>query len=279
MRFDNVLLIGGGKIATDCTRILKETGVEKLEVIESSDSQFSMLKAICRKNDVPYRCLLGKKEIREALEKKAGKGKLLIISANNRYLFPAKLCEKDNVEIINFHYGYLPRYRGMNIPTWTIYNNEPYTGVTWHYVTSEVDRGMIIAQEKIELDEKSTAYKVVCDGMRIGVALFKGFIGEFLENRIEGIPITTGEHIYLDRALPQNGVLELKNGIVDCDRLLRSFDYGRAAMIKSLEIQLNGKRYTVQSYSLEKGDRNEDSVTISCDGVTLKIQVKKLDVD
>ena len=60
------------------------------------------------------------------------KGEVLIISANNEYIFPAELVKLENVTIINFHYSLLPLYRGVNIPTWVIYNEEKYTGVTWH---------------------------------------------------------------------------------------------------------------------------------------------------
>lgn len=283
MRFERVLLIGAGKVAVDCTRFLcGDMAIKCVEVIESSDNQFSMLGRVCKKFEISYRRLLLNSDITEALLEAAKRYKILIISANNRYLFRKDLCLKENVEIINFHYGYLPQYRGMNIPTWVIYNTEPYTGVTWHYVTDEVDRGEIIEQEKIMLHSDSTAYEVVRDGMRIGVKLFTGFISKLLEERIQGKKILTDEHIYLNKQLPQNGIININAPIMDIYKLLRSFDYGRTGTLRPLEICINNEWYTVEGY--EMTETKEISVKIqhvagqlliSESGKQLRMEIRK----
>ena len=44
MRFGKIILIGAGKVATDCTRFLcRDLKIGEVEVIESSENQFSML--------------------------------------------------------------------------------------------------------------------------------------------------------------------------------------------------------------------------------------------
>lgn len=281
MRFGKIILIGAGKVATDCTRFLcRDLKIGEVEIIESSENQFSMLERTSAKMGVPYRRLQTKGDITDILLENAQKERLLVISANNRYLFPAKLCAKSNVEIINFHYGYLPSYRGMNIPTWVIYNREPFTGVTWHYVTAEVDRGEIIAQKKIALHNDITAYDVVRNGMQIGVELFMGFILELLERRIPGKEITTSETIYFDKQLPQDGKVNLEASVVDIYRLLRSFDYGRTGTLPPLKIDLEGKTRIVVDYHLSDGERTEsrvqqveDELIISELGKRLRIKI------
>lgn len=261
MRFEKILIMGSGKIATDCTRILcRDMGIKCLEVMESSNSQFSMLNSVCRAFGLPYSTALKSESITGVLREASLKGRLLIISANNRYLFPREICELPNVEIINFHYGYLPKYRGMNIPTWVIYNREPFTGVTWHYVTDEVDRGEIISQQKIMLNEHITAYEVVCEGMKIGVELFKTFAEELLERKITGKKILTDEFVYLSKDLPEDGKINLDKDVMEIYRLLRSFDYGRAGTLKPLRIFWNGINYRVDNYLLDDSGIEEKTV-------------------
>ena len=285
MRFKKILVIGSGKIASDCVRILRrDLEITCVEVIESSNSQFSMLKKACEKYALRYRTLLKKELISEAILEASQAGPLLIISANNRYLFPAGICELPDVEIINFHYGYLPRYRGMNIPTWVIYNNEPFTGVTWHYVTSEVDRGEIIVQQKILLSEDTTAYEVVRDGMRAGTELFRSFIPELLEKRISGKEILTNEHVYLNKCLPEDGKLDPDKDVLEIYRLLRSFDYGRTGTLRPLKVCMYGTDYLVEGYSLEDSGIEEktavfqqDRLVITGGRKTLMISLRKDD--
>ena len=268
MRFDKIILIGAGKVATDCTRFLcRDMRIEDLDVIESSENQFSMLKRVCVKLGAPYRRLTGKKEITDAIKEEAQGNRLLVISANNRYIFPAELCAEPDIEIINFHYGYLPRYRGMNIPTWVIYNDEPYTGVTWHYVTSEVDRGEIIAQEKIMLQDNTTAYEVVREGMQLGTELFMRFMPELLEKVITGKEITTDETVYLDKHLPQDGLADLNAPIMELYRLLRSFDYGRTGTVEPLKIDFGDRVCSVAGY--RRADAAEAAQRIRQDGEEL----------
>ena len=117
-------------------------------------------------------------------------------------------------------------------------------------MTSEVDRGEIISQQKIMLNDTITAYEVVREGMRVGTELFKTFIPELLTKRIDGKKIVTEEFVYLNRALPQNGMLDTSKNITDIYRLLRSFDYGRTDTLKPLKVLWKGNSYFVRSYSL-----------------------------
>ena len=52
---------------------------------------------------------------------------------------------------INIHGAILPQYRGANPTQWAILNGEMETGVTLHVMTSGVDEGPIIDQQKIPL--------------------------------------------------------------------------------------------------------------------------------
>ncbi len=260
MRFDKVILIGSGKIASDClaylTTLMKK---ENLMVMETTDSTLSFLKRICKKQEIPYITYSGggtgvSKEIEhDILNLILGK-RTLIISANNRFIFTPAIIHSPDTEIINFHYALLPNYRGMNIPTWVIYNGEKQTGITWHYVTEQIDHGKIIIQKVIDIDSTTTAFDITYKGMLLGIAAFKEFINKLLEGPVEGLSVQYPQNaiIYRNANLPMNGFLDLSQPMDMIIRLLHSYDYRGAAVIPKLKTEYMGKCYSVEKYEEHK---------------------------
>ncbi len=175
----------------------------------------------------------------------------MIISANNRFIFTPAIINSANTEIINFHYALLPHYRGMNIPTWVIYNEETQTGITWHYVTEKIDCGKIISQKVIKIGENTTAFDITREGMRLGIEAFKEFIGKLLDTKIDGkeVQYPIDEPIYKNAILPMDGNLNIDESMDKIVRLLHSFDYRGAEIIPKLRMQYKGKNYCVERYS------------------------------
>ncbi len=251
MRFDKILLAGSGKIACDCLNYILTLVYQKdITVLETADSPLSMLRQICVKREIEY--VLEQEETEKFILNYVRKKRTLIISANNRFIFTPTVINTPGTIIINFHYALLPLYRGMNIPTWVIYNQEKETGVTWHYVTEKIDHGRIISQKRIEIDEKMTAFNITRKGMVLGLESFKEFIGILLEKEIEGKMIDYPEDalVYRSSMLPMNGVLELPLPVETVIRMLRSFDYGGAKVIPKLRIKYENQFYLLEKYAV-----------------------------
>ena len=51
--------------------------------------------------------------------------------------------------VINYHWSYLPEYRGRYVTYWAAYNGESYHGVTFHTIDEEIDQGQIILRERV----------------------------------------------------------------------------------------------------------------------------------
>ena len=153
----------------------------------------------------------------------------MIVSADNELLIDSNVISLVDIEIINFHYGLLPDYRGMNIPSWTIYNGEAQTGVTWHYVNARIDDGEIIAQGVIPITDETTAFDIVRQTMRLGPSLFREFIGRFLETSpvtLPNVKPSVNAHEYRRRDLPGNGVVRKSMTLEERSRLERAWNYG-----------------------------------------------------
>ncbi len=54
---------------------------------------------------------------------------------------------------INFHPSYLPHNRGETPWSWIILNNQQKTGITFHYITKEIDKGNVIEQYEVPISE------------------------------------------------------------------------------------------------------------------------------
>jgi methionyl-tRNA formyltransferase len=58
---------------------------------------------------------------------------------------------------INFHGGILPQWRGANILNWVLIYGSDTTGVTAHWMTSEIDKGPVIAVNTVPISITDTA--------------------------------------------------------------------------------------------------------------------------
>lgn len=71
----------------------------------------------------------------------------------------------------NLHASLLPQYRGAAPINWAIINGEKETGVTTFFIQQEIDKGNIIFQEKIKIEDNWDAGILHDKLMEIGAAL------------------------------------------------------------------------------------------------------------
>lgn len=72
---------------------------------------------------------------------------------------------------INLHASLLPQYRGAAPINWAIVNGEKKTGVTTFFIEKEIDTGMIIEQQEVEIGENDTAGALHDELMHVGSKL------------------------------------------------------------------------------------------------------------
>lgn len=83
----------------------------------------------------------------------------------------------DFIPCINFHPALLPKNRGANPYFWSIYLNQSVSGLTIHYMNEKFDRGDIILQEAITIDEQETGASLKDKTCRLASVM----VGELLE--------------------------------------------------------------------------------------------------
>ncbi|MBN1157790.1 MAG: hypothetical protein JXA61_00270 [Bacteroidales bacterium] len=66
-------------------------------------------------------------------------------------ILQAKIFKASKFGCINFHPSLLPVNRGATPINWNILNNQSKAGITFHFITKEIDAGPIIEQYEIQL--------------------------------------------------------------------------------------------------------------------------------
>ncbi|WP_249041575.1 formyltransferase family protein [Campylobacter lari] len=145
MNFNQIIIIGKGKVAINCHKIICDIFSSKKIFFYNSDF----------KDDEFFNRISNS----------------LIISANNAYIFKEK-CIQNNI-IINYHNSLLPKYKGRNAHIWAIWNQENTTGITWHKVDCTIDTGDIILQKEITINNSLTAIKLLQIQQNLAINSFK----------------------------------------------------------------------------------------------------------
>ncbi|VBB19070.1 methionyl-tRNA formyltransferase [Yasminevirus sp. GU-2018] len=78
----------------------------------------------------------------------------LMITAVCQYILPNWLISVPRYGSLNTHFSLLPKYRGGSPITNVLINGEKETGVTFHFMTEEFDKGDIVEQITMEITTK-----------------------------------------------------------------------------------------------------------------------------
>lgn len=79
----------------------------------------------------------------------------LAVSYTYRYILSEDILEALHFNAVNLHNSFLPWNRGADPNLWSILERTP-RGVTLHYMDAGLDKGGIIAQQFVPLQEKDT---------------------------------------------------------------------------------------------------------------------------
>ena len=101
----------------------------------------------------------------------------MIFLAGYMRMLHISILEKYDNRIFNIHPALLPKNRGANPYFWSIYLNQKVSGLTIHFMNEKFDKGDIILQEAITIDENETGASL----KEKTTKLAKLMVGEFLD--------------------------------------------------------------------------------------------------
>lgn len=107
-----------------------------------------------------------------------------ILSINNTQIFNQIFIKVFENRVINYHYSLIPSYKGLYSCTKVLIKNEKYTGISWHYVTSQVDNGNIIYKKKMKIHPNDNAASLIIKLNNLCLKTFSLFILNLKKNII-----------------------------------------------------------------------------------------------
>lgn len=279
--YDRVVVLGTGKIAASCIDILAGHTNEVIG-IEQEEQALSGVQLACRKHDLPYLFIPDKLDLTAYLE--AIQQKVLVVSANNNYLFPQRILEKSNLRIVNFHNALLPSYPGRNAPTWVIYEQEQVTGITWHIVNEGVDTGDIVDQVRVPVGTTVTALELTRKCMEAGIVAFAAMIPRVLNEQFEcqRQDLLQRKHFHRSDEIPNGGYLDLAWPFMKVSAFLRSLDYGKVKVLPSPRVRLQDRDYRIKKYKMCQSLQSERQIRFQpgelmfqADGWTVQMELER----
>ena len=157
---------------------------------------------IARNNDI--KIINNKKLIKLCKEKPIN----YIICAGTTVIIPQEILNSCKNGAINFHPSLLPKYRGRYSTVHAIFNGEKYTGVTCHWISSEIDKGNIIYQKKFKIQNSHTAKDLYAIFTNEAFKLFKRVFSKILKNKQIKSKKIKAKKKYIKKYLPNKGQID-----------------------------------------------------------------------
>ena len=155
---------------------------------------------------------------------------------------------------INFHPALLPKNRGANPYFWSIYLNQKVTGLTIHFMNEKFDKGDIILQEAITIDDKETGKSLKDKTTRLARVMVKDFLDLYDKKQIQPIKQDETFASYEHQLTEREVVIDLNKRKIDVDRHLRALYPWAVPYVKI------ARRYVkIPNYEfLEVDEKNKD---------------------
>lgn len=268
--FDKAIVVGSGILAVRIAEYLlnhMDTAVYEYRL-----SDYSSVKFMCMKKNIPYRTL-ERREMGTRISDEAKNKKILIVSAVNTYIFPKFIVGSPNIRIINYHNSLLPRHRGMNAEAWSIFAMERETGITWHFVDEDIDTGKIIIQRRIPLSNSVTSLKLLKMQSEEAYKAFISFSGKLLSGDMEGRiqQKNISSEIHGIHEIPCGGIINPAWSIEKTFAFLRALDYGKIETLGRPKFEAGGKLYDCEGYRLTDNSCKSPCDSFNIEGSTCEI--------
>ena len=111
------------------------------------------------------------------------KGDTMVL-ARYMQILPPDLCDRYPGQMINIHHSFLPSFVGARPYHQAYQRGVKLIGATCHYVTSELDQGLIIEQDVIRIDHSDSVEDMVRYGKDIEKNVLARGLRYHLEDRV-----------------------------------------------------------------------------------------------
>ena len=127
---------------------------------------------------------------------------------------------------INFHDGPLPRYKGLAVTTWALFNGETRHAVTWHTMRPDVDAGEVVVSSEFDIAADETAFSLNARCYEEGLKTFPAVLAAVSGPESTFVPQAEGPSAWFGRYQRPVVLLDPTNPASVIDRAVRSLALG-----------------------------------------------------
>jgi methionyl-tRNA formyltransferase len=131
----------------------------------------------------------------------------LLLNVQSQYVLPADVVAAPKIGSFNLHPGPLPRYAGLNAPSWAIFQGETSHGVSIHWMDAGIDTGPIAYQTTLAIDDDDTGLTLSAKCVRAGLPLLHDLLQDAAAGAIPRQPQPAGPRRYYGHEVPHEGRL------------------------------------------------------------------------
>ena len=160
----------------------------------------------------------------------------LLLNVHALCVLPGDLVAAPRLGSFNLHPGPLPRYAGLNAPSWAIYHGARSHAVTVHWMDAGIDTGPIAYETQLTVDDEDTGFTLSAKCVRAGIPLLNQLLQAAAEGAVPRRAQAAEPRHYYGREVPQQGRLfwtvpaaQVVNFVRACDYLPFASPWGHPA--------------------------------------------------
>ena len=234
MKIDNLIIIGKNRYLEknpfkEILKIKKKLNIIVLASeadLKKKNSNNINFKEFLVKEKIQFFLVRNKSEIYKILKKIFNKNKnSIMLSVGSSFIFDKKIINYFKNRLFNYHIGYLPFERGGAASTWALMTGRKQTALTIHKISSGIDKGDIVIQNKFVLnknDNLKNYYKKIREKEK---DFFKKFF-KILSKKLRYLKQKNNLSIYMPRLETKvHSFINWSWGAQDIVNFINSFDY------------------------------------------------------
>lgn len=151
----------------------------------------------------------------------------ILLNVHSLFIINGKVVEAPRYGSYNMHPGPLPRYAGLNAPSWAIYRDEKTHGVTVHRMLAGIDTGPIAFQAMVDITETDTGLTLSSKCVKAGLPLVYALLDKATTDpgSIPHIEQDLSKREYFTREVPQQGIISWDRPARAVYNFVRASDY------------------------------------------------------
>jgi methionyl-tRNA formyltransferase len=149
----------------------------------------------------------------------------LLLNVHALYVLPAAVVAAPRIGAFNLHPGPLPRYAGLNAPSWAIYHGEQSHAVTVHWMDGGIDTGPIAYESELAIEPDDTGLTLSAKCVRAGLPLLHDLLQAAAAGTIPRRPQPEGVRRYYGKEVPHEGRLLWTESAARVVNFVRACDY------------------------------------------------------